>query len=96
VPLDVIVWRCRSRQYELASHWRTIINLTANEVPQCRLDLPFIEENRSLIGEENPWGCVDERSSPTIDVESKFAPRQSPCRLGLAAGLRALNEYCPG
>ena len=70
-----------------------MIDLTANQVPQCRLDLPFVEEDRSFISKENLWGCIDECSSPAIDVEAKLTLRQSSCRLGLAAGFWTLNEY---
>ncbi|HEY1825921.1 MAG TPA: hypothetical protein VGG21_08190 [Acidimicrobiales bacterium] len=78
----------------MATQRRAIIDLTTNQVPQCGLYLPFIEEDGGLVGEEDFWGCFDERSSPAIDVEAKLALRQSSCRLGLATSLWTFDEYC--
>ena len=94
VPGDVVGWRGRTGQNELA-RLLTIVDRATQVVPQRRFDLPLVKEPRDRTVQHEAGIDRDRTAGVVVDVQQDLAAGHLSRRGRLAATLRALDHDGP-
>lgn len=96
VTRRIIDWHRGSGQDELPRPIGMIVHATSHMVPDCRYELPLIDQARAVSIEQQSRCHEPRRPCLIVNVEAHLAPCGLPRGLRLAASAGTLDEYRAG
>lgn len=90
MAIDIIT-RCRRSGEDELALLLTIIDMPSNQVPQPRLGLPFVKQNRDGPAEEQVWDGGYCRSGVRVFVEANNGGSALGCGRCFPAGFRSFD-----
>jgi hypothetical protein len=89
----LVSWLGRPGEDELT--WiHTFVNRATHVIPNLWLELPLVDESRSIALEDQSRTQLGGFTSRSVDVEENLALGNLASGFGLSTGLRPLKEDC--